>query len=384
MHKEKSTTLILLLLLSTCFSFNTKAQKLQIKSISHQQHLADKDGKMTLASQAKKEFNIFNKLSLLEEYEVNKEGKMELTVQEKLSYDPKGRHQNTLRYNGKGILQAESKIYWDEYNNKSKVEQIKYDNGQQTSVAITYLLEYNSAGQKEHEKFFNTGGTQIKGRTWYYNSQKEISKSLLWIDNYKEPRKEIQTNYKRNSDGDLTQSITTEKINGKEFRKDIRYFSKNYVIEWKTLIEGKLESHFFNEYRDSVIIRTTRQNKRQVITLEEAEKEKERIKKRSSRAPLAKANKDTDIFVTNTEYDAYGNILVISQSFNNKVITVTQYTYDDYGNQIKLLKVDKEKEVKEETIKEYDEWGNVSKLVYIKNDKPVKEDYYTYEYFSRD
>lgn len=384
MHKEKSTTLILLLLLSTCFSFNIKAQKLQIKSISHQQHLANKDGKMTLASQAKKEFNIFNKLSLLEEYEVNKENKMELTVQEKLSYDPKGRHQNTLKYNGKGILQAESKIYWDEYNNKSKVEQIKYDDGQQTSVAITYLLEYNSAGQKEHEKFFNTGGTQIKGRTWYYNSQKEISKSLLWIDNYKEPRKEIQTNYKRNSDGDLTQSITTEKINGKEFRKDIRYFSKNYVIEWKTLIEGKLESHFFNEYRDSVIIRTTRQNKRQVITLEEAAKEKERIKKRSSRAPLAKTNKDTDIFVTNTEYDAYGNILVISQSFNNKVITVTQYTYDDYGNQTKLLKVDKEKEIKEETIKEYDEWGNVSKLVYIKNDKPVKEDYYTYEYFSRD
>jgi hypothetical protein len=384
MHKETFTILILLLLLSTCFSFNTKAQKLQIKSISHQQHLADKDGKMTLASQAKKEFNIFNKLSLLEEYEVNKEGKMELTVQEKLSYDPKGRHQNTLRYNGKGILQAESKIYWDEYNNKSKVEQIKYDNGQQTSVAITYLLEYNSAGQKEHEKFFNTGGTQIKGRTWYYNSQKEISKSLLWIDNYKEPRKEIQTHYKRNSDGDLTQSITTEKINGKEFRRDIRYFSKNYVIEWKTLIEGKLESHFFNEYRDSVIIRTTRQNKRQVITLEEAEKEKERIKKRSSRAPLAKTNKDTDIFVTNTEYDAYGNILVISQSFNNKVITVTQYTYDDYGNQTKLLKVDKEKEIKEETLKEYDEWGNVSKLNYIKNDIPIKEDYYTYEYFSRD
>lgn len=384
MHKEKSTTLILLLLLSTCFSFNINAQKLQIKSISHQQHLANKDGKMTLASQAKKEFNIFNKLSLLEKYEVNKENKMELTVQEKLSYDPKGRHQNTLKYNGKGILQAESKIYWDEYNNKSKVEQIKYDDGQQTSVAITYLLEYNSAGQKEHEKFFNTGGTQIKGRTWYYNNQKEISKSLLWIDNYKEPRKEIQTNYKRNNDGDLTQSITTEKINGKEFRKDIRYFSKNYVIEWKTLIEGKLESHFFNEYRDSVIIRTTRQNKRQVITLEEAAKEKERIKKRSSRAPLAKTNKDTDIFVTNTEYDAYGNILVVSQSFNNKVITVTQYTYDDYGNQTKLLKVDKEKEIKEETIKEYDEWGNVSKLVYIKNDKPVKEDYYTYEYFSRD
>lgn len=384
MHKEKSTLFILTFLLSTCFSFNINAQKLQIKSILHQQYLANKDGKMTLAVQAKREFNLFNKLSLLERSKVNKENKMELMFQEKLSYDPKGRHQNTLKYNGEGILQAESKIYWDEYNNKSKVEQIKYDNGQQTSVAVTYLLEYNTEGQKEQEKFFNIDGTQIKGKTWYYNNQKEISKSMLWIDNYKEPRKEIYTTYKRNNDGDLTQSITTEKVNGKEFRKDIRYFSKNYVIEWKTFIGGKLESHFFNEYRDSVIIRTTRQNKRQVLTLEEAAKEKERIEKRTSKNPLPKSNKDTDIFVTNTEYDAYGNILVTSQSFNDKVITVTQYAYDDYGNLIKLLKVDKENNIKEETLKEYDEWGNISKQTYIKNDTPVKEDRYIYEYFPRD
>ena len=383
MHKEKSTIFILTLLLSTCFSFSINAQKLQVKSILHQQYLVNKDGKMALASQVKREFNLFNKLSLMEESEINKEDKMELTFQEKLSYDPKGRHQNTLKYNGKGILQAESKIYWDEYNNKSKIEQIKHDNGQKTSVAVTYLLEYNSAGQKEQEKFFDTDGKQIKGKIWYYNKQNEINKSLLWVDNYKEPRKEIQSSYKRNSDGDLTQSITTEKINGKEFRKDIRFFSKNYVIEWKTFIEGKLESHFYNEYRDSVIIRTTRQNKRQVLSLEEVKKKQERLEKRTSKNSVPK-NNDADIFVTNTEYDPYGNILVTSQSFNNKVITVTQYTYDDYGNQIKLLKVDKEKEIKEETIKEYDEWGNVSKLVYIKNDKPVKEDYYTYEYFSRD
>ncbi|CAA6810971.1 MAG: Unknown protein [uncultured Aureispira sp.] len=383
MHKEKSTIFILTLLLSTCFSFSINAQKLQVKSILHQQYLVNKDGKMALASQVKKEFNLFNKLSLMEESEINKEDKMELTFQEKLSYDPKGRHQNTLKYNGKGILQAESKIYWDEYNNKSKIEQIKYDNGQKTSVAVTYLLEYNSAGQKEQEKFFDTDGKQIKGKIWYYNKQNEINKSLLWVDNYKEPRKEIQSSYKRNSDGDLTQSITTEKINGKEFRKDIRFFSKNYVIEWKTFIEGKLESHFYNEYRDSVIIRTTRQNKRQVLSLEEVKKKQERLEKRTSKNSVPK-NNDADIFVTNTEYDPYGNILVTSQSFNDKVITVTQYTYDDYGNQIKLLKVDKEKEIKEETIKEYDEWGNVSKLVYIKNDKPVREDHYTYEYFPND
>lgn len=384
MHKEKSTIFILTILLSICFSFNINAQKLQIKSILHQQYLPNKDGKMVLTTQSKKEFNLFNKLALLEEHKVNKEKKMELTLQEKLSYDPKGRHQNTLKYDGEGILLAESKIYWDEYNNKSKVEQIKYDDGLQTSVAVTYLLEYNSEGQKEQEKFFDTDGTQIKGRTWFYNNQKEISKSLLWIDNYKEPRKEIYTNYKRDNKGDLVQSITTEKVNGKEFRKDIRYFSNNYVIEWKTFIEGKLESHFFNEYRDSVIIRTTRQNKREVLTLEEAAKEKERIEKRTSKNTMPKVSKDTDIFVTNTEYDAYGNILVTTQSINDQVLSVMQYSYDDYGNLIKLLKVDKENDTKEETFKEYDDWGNISKQTYKKNDSVVKEDRYTYEYFPRD
>lgn len=384
MHKKKSTIFIFTLFLSTFCIFNMKAQKLQIKSILHQEYIPNSEGKMGLVTQVKREFNLFNKLSLLEEYKASKEDKMELTVQDKLSYDPKGRHQNTLKYDGEGILQAESKIYWDEYNNKSKVEQIKYDNGQQTSVAVTYLLEYNSEGQKEQEKFFDTDGTQIKGKTWYYNNQKEISKSLLWVDNYKEPRKETYTTYKRDKGGDLTQSISTEKVNGKEFRKDIRYFSKNYVIEWKTFIEGKLESHFFNEYRDSVIIRTTRQNKRQVLTLEEAAKEQERLEKRTSKNSLPKKNKDTDIFVTNTEYDAYGNILVTTQSINDKVLTVTQYTYDDYGNQVKLLKVDKENGLKEETIKEYDEWGNTSKQIYKRNDKVVREDQYTYEYFPRD
>lgn len=384
MHKEISTTFILTLLWSTFFALNISAQKLQIKSIQHQQYLPDEKGELKLVVQEKKEYNLFNKLSLFEEYKTNKNDKLELTLQEKLSYDPKGRHQNTLKYNGEGILQAESKIYWDEYNNKSKVEQIKYDNGQQTSVAVTYLLMYNSEGQKENEKFFDNNGNQIKGKTWYYNNQKEISKSLLWIENRKDPRKEIYTNYKRDNNGDLIQSVATEKINGKEFRKDVRYFSNNYVTEWKTFIDGKLESHFFNEYRDSVIIRTTRQNKRQVLTLEEAAKEKERLDKRKSKNQRSKTPKDKDIFVTNTEYDAYGNILVTTQSFNDRVITVTQYTYDDYGNQVKVLKINKEKEIKEETLTEYDDWGNISKQIYKKNDKLVKEDHYKYEYFPRD
>ena len=69
---------------------------------------------------------------------------------------------------------------------------------------------------------------------------------------------------------------------------------------------------------DSVIIRTTRQNKRKVMTLEEAAKEKERLERKKSRTSSKKNDSGSDIFVTNTEYDAYGNILVTTQSVNEK------------------------------------------------------------------
>lgn len=380
MHRILSITTITFLCF---FAFSLSAQKPQVKSIVHKKYTLNDNNELSLSGQTKKEFNLFNSLSLKEEYSVNKKKELQLEQQQRLSYDPKGRHQNTLQYDGQGILQAETKLYWDEYNNKNKVEQIQYNNGQQTSVAITYLLEYDSDGNKQNEKFFNSNGTQVKGRTWYYNNQKEIYKSFTWLENKKEPRKEIYTNYKRNKSGDLIQSITIEKVNGKEFRKDIRYFSNNYVIEWKTFIEGKLENHFINEYRDSVIIRTTRQNKRKILTLEEAAKEKERLERKKSRTTKPK-DADVDIFVTNTEYDAYGNILVSSQSINEKVIMVTQYTYDDYGNRIKTMKVDKEKDTKEEELIEYDDWGNITKEVNKKNDRVIYENHYKYEYFPRE
>lgn len=387
MHKDKRTaSTFILSFLFLCFcTWNTNAQKLQVKSILHQEYLPDDNNELVLTSQIKREFNLFNKLALFEEYLIDKNKELELAHQKRLSYDPKGRHQNTLEYDGEGILQAETKIYWDAYNNKSKVEQIQYDNGQQTSIVVTYLLEYNEEGQKEQEKFFNDDGVQIQGKTWYYNNQKEISKSYTWIENRKEPRKEIYTTYKRNSNGDLTQSIAIEKVNGKEFRKDIRYFSNNYIIEWKTYIEGKLDGHFFNEYRDSVIIRTTRQNKRKILTLEEAAKEKERIERRKKKdTNHSRDVSNEDIFVTNTEYDAYGNILITTQSVNEKVIMVTQYTYDDYGNQIKMLKVNKETDVKEEFLQSYDDWGNPAKQTNKKNGKIISEDRFTYEYFPRE
>jgi len=381
MRKHIFSTFVVILFLTLVFDLS--AQKAQIKSILHKQYTPNNDGKLTLSTQVNKEYNQSNKVSLQEYSSVGKDNELQVDRQQRFSYDTKGRHQNTLEYNGDGILQAEMKLYWDEHDNKSKEEQIKYDNGQQTSVAVTYLLEYDSEGNKKSEQFFNQAGSPIKGRTWYYNKQKEISKSFTWLENKKEPRKEIYTSYKRNKDGDLTESTTTEKVNGKVFRKDVRYFSNNYIIEWKKYIEGKLESHFINEYRDSVIIRTTRQNKRKVISLEEAAKEKERLAKRKSKNSK-KTKKGTDLFVTNTEYDAYGNILVTTQSINEKVITVTQYAYDDVGNRIKTIKIDKEKNQKDEEILEHDDWGNISKRTTKKNDKIISEDHYVYEYYPKD
>jgi hypothetical protein len=381
MRKHIFTTFAVILFLTLVFDLS--AQKVQIKSMLHKQYTPNNNGELTLSTQVNKEYNQSNKVSLQEYSSLSKNNELQLDRQQRFSYDTKGRHQNTLEYNGDGILQAEMKLYWDEYDNKSKEEQIKYDNGQQTSVAVTYLLEYDSEGNKNSEQFFNQAGNPIKGRTWYYNKQKEISKSFTWLEDKKEPRKEIYTIYKRNKDGDLKQSTTTEKVNGKVFRKDVRYFSNNYVIEWKKYIEGKLESNFINEYRDSVIIRTTRKNKRKVISLEDAAKEKERLAKRKSKNNK-KIKKGTDLFVTNTEYDTYGNILVTTQSVNEKVITVTQYAYDDVGNRVKTIKIDKEKKQKDEEILEHDDWGNISKCTKKKNDKILSEDYYVYEYYHKD
>lgn len=367
-----------------------QAQKLQIKTITHE-HLEPINGELKLIKMVKKEFNDFNKLSFSETYRPNEQQKLELAQQVRLGYDPKGRHQNTMEYDANGVLQAETKLHWDSYNNKSKVEQIDYANGKQKNVRVTYQLTYNDAGDKESEQYYDQDGNPVSGQTWFYNSRKEIEKSYAWEEAKKEPRKETYTSYKRDKEGDLTQSTTIQKVNGKEFRKDIRYFSDTYVVEWLTYIEGKLQSHFINEYRDSVIIRTTRHNKRQVLSLEEAAREKERIERRlvknrknNKGKAVAKNNEDDDIFMTNTEYDAYGNILVSAQSKNNKVIMVTQYTYDDYGNPIKIFKIDKIHNTTETELLEYDDWGNTSKRVLKKNGNIISEDRYQYAYFDRE
>ena len=37
----------------------------------------------------------------------------------------------------------------------------------------------------------------------------------------------------------------------------------------KVYLQGTLVSHFMNEYRDSVIIRMSKKNKRKIVTMEE-------------------------------------------------------------------------------------------------------------------
>ena len=369
------------------FALPTYAQKLQIKTIQHDR-LEPINGELQVIERKTKSYNDFNKLSFSEIYRPNKTQELERVQLVRLSYDPKGRHQNTMQYDKNDMLTAETKLYWDSYNNKSKVEQINYDNGKQQDVVVTYQLMYNEEGDKEAEKYYNNDGTLVKSRTWYYNNRKEIEKSYTWEENKKEPRKEIYVAYKRNKAGDLAQSTTVEKVNGKEFRKDVRYFNENYVVEWLTYMDGKLQSHFINEYRDSVIIRTTRRNKRQILTLEEAAKEKERLerrldKKRKNGNRRALEEPEEDIFMTNTEYDAYGNILVSAQSKNGKVIMVTQYSYDDYGNPIKIFKLDKLNNTSDTELLEYNDWGHVSKRTLKKNGNILSEDRYTYTYFDQ-
>lgn len=366
------------------FNSDTYAQKLQIKAIDHERY-EPVGGQLQLVEKNKKEFNGFNKLSFHETYKPNPDKKLELVRQVRMGYDPKGRHQNTMEYDQDGLLLSEIKLYWDSYNNKSKVEHINYDQGQRRNVTVTYQLKYNDDGDKESEQYYDNMGNAIRGSTWFYNSKKEVEKSYTWEEDKKSPRKEKFTSYKRDKEGDLIQSTTVEKVNGKEFRKDIRYFSDNYVVEWLTYIDGKLQSHFINEYRDSVIIRTTRRNKRQVLTLEEAAKEKERIERRIDKKNKRKEElEEEDIFMTNTEYDAYGNILVSAQSKNDKVIMVTQYTYDDYGNPIKIYKVDKVHDSTETELLEYDDWGNISKRTLKKNGNILSQDRYIYMYFDRE
>jgi hypothetical protein len=363
----------ILIFLFSLSANNTWAQKPRIKFVQQQRLLPNDKGEKELQVQIEQYFNEFGDMTRQEYFYKDLNGQLKSDRKTLLSYDSKGRHQNTLDYNGQNILEKETKIFWDEKNNKNKVEEISYVEGRQATVAVTYLLEYDENGNKKEEKYFDDKGNIIRRRVWQYNSENEVVKAVTWVEEYNKPRTEETVTYQRDKDGNLNKSTSIEKVNGKEFRKDVRIFSNNYVTHWKKYIEGKLESEFINEYRDSVIIRQI-QNKRVVI---DPAKEKNQPK-----SAKKKDNKE-DIWVTNTEYDVYGNVLVSTQSMNDKVIMITQYAYDDYGNKTKTLKINKETNEKEEERLDYEDFGNISKRTLLKNDKLLSEELFTYEYHPR-
>lgn len=350
-------------------SYSLQAQKPVVKYLNHQSFLPDKDDSLKLEQQKETYYNEYGDRTRVELLATDLDGALISKRKKLYSYDAKGRHQNTLEYNGDNLLEKEIKIYWDKQNNKNKVEEISYVDGKQTSVATTYLLEYDDNGNKEEERYFDADGEVVQKRVWDYNTQNEVIKSVTWVDEHNKPSREIYVTYKRDKDGNLKKSVSKEKVNGKLFRKDVRFFEKNYVVRWKKYIEGKFVSEFVNEYRDSVIIRQTKNNKRT-----DPESPTQRIRKGRDKE---------EIWVTNTEYDVYGNVLISTQSINDQVIMVTQYAYDDYGNKTKTIKLNKETGEKEEERLTYDNWGNVSKRTILKDGQVVSQDRYVYEYHER-
>lgn len=366
------------------YSFNNIiAQKAILKSIVHQKYLLNDVGGLKLSVQIEQHFNKFNNMIKQEFfYPITSLNTATLKMEKKIlySFDNRGRQLGLMEYNGDNILESESKIYWDEKDNRSKIEEIKYANGTEASTITTYLLEYDALGNKKREFYYTSQGIQEQSKEWFYNKNEEVVKTIQIIEKKNQPLKENIYKYQRDKQGNLTKAIILENVNGKEYRKDLQYFSNNQIVRWRKYIAGKFESEFINEYRDSVVIRTTRRNTRKVISLEKAQRQQAKNAKKS-----AKTNKrNSEIWVTNSEYDALGNLVISTQSMNNKVVFISQYEYDDYGNCERILKTNKESGDKEEELIFYDEMGNISKKTSSKNGQIIAQEKFIYEYYARD
>ena len=371
-------------LLSPQFSW---AQKPQVKRLEHRHFSANPKGDLVLRHQIEQDFNKYGKMVREDKSVPDSTGRLRLEAKSVLSYDTRGRHLNTLQYDAANNLVSETKIYWDEQDNRSKEEQIAYQDRQQISVLITYLLEYDAFGNKKLERFFDQDGRLIRERSWFYNKEQEVLRTRTWEEQRNQPRREVEVKYTRGKNGEVVQAVTTEKINRKEFRKDVVYFNNSLVVRWRKYLNGKFESEFINEYRDTVVIRTTMSNKRKVLSLEQAEKYRrkmERKKKRNQSQGNKGRRDEEELWVTNSEYDGYGNLLMTTQTANEQVVSITQYTYDDYGNRTKTVKVDKQKNLKEEERLSYDQNGNIAKRISIQDDQTLSEDHYSYEYYERE
>ena len=384
MRKFTCISIFYVILLSLSFN-NLVAQKASIKTITQQKYLRNEVGDLKLTQQVQQHFNRFHHMIKEEFYSpipnyAAQQNNLKMDKKIVYSFDTRGRQLGAMEYNGDNILESESKIYWDEKDNRSKVEEIKYANGEQTHTNTTYLLEYDALGNKKREIYYTVEGIQEQSKEWFYNKNEEVIKTLQIIEKKNQPIKKNIAKFKRNKTGDLTKATLIENVNGKEYRKDLQYFNNNQMIRWRKYIGGKFESEFINEYRDSVVIRTTRRNTRKVISLEKAKRQQERRKKKN-----AKPNKrNSEIWITNSEYDALGNLVISTQSINNKVVFITQYEYDDYGNCEKIVKTNKESGEKDIELIEYDNMGNISRRAFLKNNHIIAEEQYIYEYYPRD
>lgn len=362
---------------------SVQAQKSVLKFVQQQKYVVAEGGLLKLSLQIEQSYNRFGHLVKQEYFYPKAGGQLQADRKILHTFDSRGRHLGTMEYNGDNILEAESKIYWDERDNRSKVEEIHYNNGELASTLTSYLLEYDERGNKKQEVYYDEGGNQEKTRQWFYNKNDEVIKSVQIIDKKNQPKKKNIQTYKRDKNGNLSKAVSTESVNGKEYRKDIQQFSNNQIVRWRKYINGKFESEFVNEYRDSVVIRTTKRNTRKVISLEQAQREQAKREKKTSKS--RKSNKrNNELWITNTEYDAYGNIAISTQSINNKVVLVTQYDYDDYGNCTRIIKTNKETGERDEEIIEYERVGNVSRRTFYKNNEVMSEERFIYEYHPRD
>ncbi len=362
----------------------TNAQKPAIKVIKQQKYILAANQEIKLSFQIDQNYNRYGNMTK-QEYLYPRPNSDQLQTDRKIlySYDARSRHLGTMEYNGDNLLEAETKIYWDDKDNKTKVEEIRYSNGEQTANVTTYSLQYDERGNKKSEIHYTPNGVQEKARFWFYNENDELIKTTLLVEKENQPVKRSLSIFKRDDKGNLTKSISKEYVNKKEYRKDIQYFSNNHVIRWRKYINKRFDSEFINEYRDSVVIRTTSRNTKKMISLEQAQKEQEKAARRANKKRNNKT-KSAEIWVTNTEYDAYGNVAISSQSVNNQVKMVTQYEYDDYGNCVRVSKINKETNEKEEETTEYETYGNISRRSAYLNGQLISEEKFLYEYYPRE
>jgi YD repeat-containing protein len=310
-------------------------------------------------------------------YKKDKDDSFQLTAAKHYSYDPSGRLLNTTLTDKEGKLVYSTKQYWDAQGVRNKVETTYYENGGIKNKKIGYLLEYTADGGKQKEQYFDGSGAVTARKIWKYNRFGEITKTEALKVLKKDSVRTVVTCFKHDKTGGLKRSITKSYIQGKRFRKDVRFFSKSYLTEWKVYLKGDLVSHFINEYRDSVIIRMSKNNKREIISIED---DLERLNKLASNKEKFKASKAEKVS-NEVKYDAYGSVLSEIHRIGTKVIKETSYTYDDYGNKVSTTVDNKQNNSLEEEFITYDEWGSTARIERKMNGKVIylEEVNYTYK-----